>query len=88
MVDRARYLPSVRIEVGDTAIFTRVFVNDEEFKGVTRVWFDTGDVSGHDGPRPSFNNATRVHLTFYAADLLFTGTADVDAIEERPKVPA
>ncbi len=83
----SRDLPSVRIEVGETPIFTRVFINDVELKGVTRVWFDSGDV-GADGPRFSFQNATRVHLTFYPADLLFTGTADVDAIEQRPTVPA
>ena len=83
-----RDLPSVRIEVGETSIFTRVYVNDVEFTGVTRVWFDTGDVSGYDGPARRHGNATRVHLDFYAADLLFTGTADVDAIEQRPKVPA
>lgn len=83
----SRDLPHVRIEVGESPIFSRVYVNDVEFKGVTRIWFDTGELNDS-GPRLSFKDSTRVHLTFYAADLLFTGTADVDAIEQRPKVPA
>ena len=81
-------LPSVRIELGESPIFTRVYINDREFTGVTRVWFDSGELN-ESGPRLSFRDRTRVHLTFYAADLLVTGTADVDAIEQRPvEVPA
>lgn len=80
-------LPKVRIEVGPSVLFTRVFVNDVEFKGVTRVWFDSGEVDS-DGPRRSYRNATRVHLDFYAQDLLVEGHADVDALEVRPaKLP-
>jgi hypothetical protein len=77
-------LPKVRIEVGPSAIFTRVYVNDVEFKGVTRVWFDSGEVDSGDGPRRSYRNTTRIHLDFYAQDLLVTGNAEVDALEVRP----
>ena len=81
-------LPEVRIELGESPIFTRVYVDGREFRGVTRVWFDSGELNDS-GPRLSFRDRTRVHLTFYASDLLVTGTADVDAIEQRPvKVPA
>jgi hypothetical protein len=81
-----RGLPSVRIELGETALFTRVYINGEELRGVTRVWFDSGDVSGNDGPAWHHNNATRVHVEFFAYDLLATGPADVDAMEHRPVV--
>jgi hypothetical protein len=82
-------LPRIRIETGATAIFTRVFVDDRELRGVTRVWFDTGDIDAGDRPRKAWRDTTRVHIEFIPGDLIVEGIADTDFIEQRPKaVPA
>lgn len=74
------FLPKVRIEVaGGRAIFTRVFLDDVELRGVCRVRFDTGaDMGGND---------TIVTLDI-AADVVLDGDAHVVA-ELRPlRVPS
>lgn len=78
-------LPKVRIEIGEAAIFTRVFIDDKELKGITRVWFDSGDVDAGDRPRKSWRDTTRVHLEFYPSELLVDGKAEVDFLEEHPR---
>lgn len=77
-------LPKVRIEIGERAVFTRVYIDDEELRGVTRVWFDSGNVDPHDGPRLGNREYTRVHVEFYPAELLVTGHTDVSAMETKP----
>lgn len=81
-------LPKVRIEVVESWWFTRVYINEVELKGVTRVWFDSQDPTGTDGPRNRYSAHTRVHVDFYAADLLIEGNAEVEATEQRPKPQA
>lgn len=76
--------PHVRIEVGPTAVFTRVFIDDRELRGVTRVWFDSGDVDPGDRPRKAFRDVTRVHLEFYPSELVVDGNTSVDLLKVEP----
>jgi hypothetical protein len=77
--------PKVRIEIGPAAIFTRVYIDEKELKGITRVWFDSGDVDAGDRPRKAFRDLTRVHIEFYPQELIVEGETEVDFIEERPR---
>jgi hypothetical protein len=76
-------LPKVRVEVGESRIFTKLFVDGKELRGVTRVWFDTGDIQ-RDGPSQSWRNSTRVHVEFLPAELILEGSADLDLLEVHP----
>lgn len=77
-------LPKVRIEVGEATIFTKVFIDDVELRGVTRVWFDSGDVDAGDRPRQAWRGTTRIHIEFIPQELIVEGVAGVDFLETRP----
>ena len=77
-------LHRVRIVTGPENVFTRVYIDGQEFRGVTRVWFDTGEINDRSGPRRSYMNHTVIHLTFYPAELIIEADTQVDAIEQRP----
>lgn len=86
-------LPKVRIEIGESAIFTRVYIDGVELHGVTRLWFDSGDIQGGDGPRKAYRDTTRIHLEFLPQELVVDGVAETDLLEMTPvyaarKVPA
>jgi hypothetical protein len=89
-------LPKVRIEIGESAILTRVFVDGRELRGIVRVWFDSGDIQGKDRPGHGwYKDTTRVHLEFMPQELVVEGVARTDFIETQPvyiprveKVPA
>lgn len=75
-------LPRIRITIpqGERA-FTRVFVNDEELRGVTRIWFDSGDYSRpFDPPGNRWREEPKVHIELIA-DVEFEGKARADLIE-------
>ena len=80
--------PTVRIEIGESAIFTKVEIDGRELPGITRVWFDSGDLNGADGPMRAWRNHTRVHIELLPASLVVVGTPDVDYLEVRPAVLA
>lgn len=77
-------LHKVRIEIGDSYLFTRVYIDDKELKGVTRIWFDSGDFNGN-GPAMRMTNATRIHVEFYPRELVVEGESNrTDLLEVHP----
>lgn len=71
----------VRIELGRTPILSRVYIDDIEVRGVSRVWFDSGDFNSHDGPRRFYSDHTRVHLDILPDSLVVEGDPDVTVDE-------
>jgi hypothetical protein len=75
---------NVRIQIGSHALFTRVFLDGKELRGITRVWFDSGDVDDGYRPRKAWRDTTRVHLEFLPRSLLVEGDTTVDLVETVP----
>lgn len=77
-----RTLPLIRIAIPEgERMFTRVFINNEELRGVTRIWFDSGDQSRpFDPPGHRWREEPKVHIELIA-DIEFEGRARADLIE-------
>jgi hypothetical protein len=76
-------LAKVRIQIGESSLFTRMEIDGVELRGITRLWFDSGDLNGQDGPRYAWRGRTRIHVEFYPDELLVEGEADVSKMEVR-----
>lgn len=79
-------LHEVRVEAGENRLFTRVFIDGKELRGITRVWFDSGRIDDT-GPRYRYMNRTTVHIEFVPERLLLGGElTQVDLHETAPAV--
>jgi hypothetical protein len=76
-------LSKVRVEIGESYLFTRVFIDDKELPGITRIWFDSGDFNGN-GPLKRMTNSTRIHVEFYPRELVVEGEGRTDLLEVHP----
>ena len=65
--------PRIRVEIGESAVFTRLFIDDKEIPGITRVWFDSGDLNHGDQPGRAWRTHTRVHVEMLPSELIVTG---------------
>lgn len=81
-----RPLPKVRIQIGESSTFTSMTVDGHELRGITRLWFDSGDLNGSDGPSHRWRDTTRIHVEFIPSELIVEGDAELDLLEVRPVV--